>query len=487
MTNVVQFLPMFMTAMPEIFLAVMAMLLLILGVICEKKMCLNSISRAAIFILIATAVIIVKAPYESSVAFNGLFIMDGFASFVKLLILIGSALSIILSVSYLKRENMARFEYPVLILFATIGMMMMVSANDLMSLYMGLELQSLPLYVLAAMHSRQIKSSEAGIKYFVLGAISSGMLLYGASMIYGFTGTTQFTALAEQFSNIDGMPALGVIVGLIFMLAGMAFKISAVPFHMWTPDVYEGSPTPVTAFFAIVPKLAALAMMARLLMGPFFELADQWQQVIILISGASMILGAVAAVRQENIKRLMAYSSIGHMGYALIGLAAGSFDGLRGLLIYMSIYMVMSVGAFAVILMMCRRGKMIDKISDLAGQSQHHPMTAACLAILMFSMSGIPPLAGFFGKLFIFQSAISEGLYTLAVVGVLSSVVAAYYYLRIIKVMYFDEPADAFDKVQDKSLKAILYISTALIVLFIVKPSPLIDVAQKAASTLLAG
>ncbi|MEC9208274.1 MAG: NADH-quinone oxidoreductase subunit NuoN, partial [Pseudomonadota bacterium] len=402
--------------------------------------------------LLLTGVVMALLPEEADLAFGGQFVVDQFARFMKWLVLIGSALAVIMSINYNAREGIERFEFPVLILFASLGMLLMVSANDLISLYVGLELQSLSLYVIAAFRRDSAKSSEAGLKYFVLGALSSGMLLYGASMIYGFSGTTRFDALSNLFTGPSPDPGVGVVVGLVFLLAGLAFKVSAVPFHMWTPDVYEGAPTPVTAFFAVAPKIAAIALLVRTMIGPFGELFDQWQQIIIFISIASMVIGALAAIWQKNLKRLLAYSSIGHVGYALVGLAAGSEEGIRGIGVYMAIYLAMNIGTFCCVLSMRRQGVLVEGIEDLAGLARNHPIMAAAMAIFMFSMAGIPPLAGFFGKLYVFMAAVNEGLYILAIVGVLTSVVGAFYYLRIIKVMYFDDPEDAFDRLPAREI-----------------------------------
>jgi len=356
-----------------------------------------------------------------------------------------------------------------------------------MSLYVGLELQSLSLYVVAAFRRDSVRSSEAGLKYFVLGALSSGMLLYGASMVYGFSGTTSFDGLASLFRAPGGDPSVGFVIGLVFLMAGLAFKISAVPFHMWTPDVYEGAPTPVTAFFAVAPKIAAIALFVRVLIGPFGELFAQWQQIVVLISILSMVLGALAAIWQANIKRLLAYSSIGHVGYALIGLAAGSAAGVRGIVLYMAIYLAMNVGTFCCVLCMRRHGRMVEGIDDLAGLSRTHPALALALAVFMFSMAGIPPLAGFFGKLYIFLAAIDAELYTLAIVGVLTSVIGAFYYLRIVKLMYFDEPAEPFERPIGREMGVLLAATGVFVVFFIVFAAPIIDGAQAAASILFSG
>jgi NADH-quinone oxidoreductase subunit N len=389
-----------------------------------------------------------------------------------------------MSSDYMKNEGIARFEFPILVLFATVGMMMMVSANNLLALYLGLELQSLSLYVIAAFHRDSLRSSEAGLKYFVLGALSSGMLLYGMSIIYGYTGTLGFDGLAAALG--EGASA-GVVIGLVFMIAGMAFKVSAVPFHMWTPDVYEGAPTPVTAFFSVAPKIAGFALFLRVMLDPFGALVSEWQTIIVVIAIGSMAVGSLAAIAQRNIKRLMAYSSIGHVGFALIGLAAGNQAGVRGVLIYLAIYLVMNIGAFAVILSMRRHGDMLESIDDLAGLSKNNPKMAAVMATFMLSLAGIPWFAGFFGKLFVFMSAIEVGLYTLAILGVLASVISAFYYLRIIKIMYFDEAAEPFDRPAGKSLSVIMWGAAILVTLGLVYPAPLLNSATAAAASLLAG
>ena len=476
-----------MPALPEIVLACTCMALLMLGVF-RGDSSTRSVSWIAVLALVVVGVVLTSVQSGRMVAFGGQFIVDDFAHFMKWLVIIGSSLAIIMSINFNEQESIARFEYPVLILFATLGMFMMVSANDLISLYVGLELQSLALYVVAAFRRDSLKSSEAGLKYFVLGALSSGMLLYGCSLIYGFAGTTSFDGLATLFKGLGGAgPSVGLVVGLVFLIAGLAFKVSAVPFHMWTPDVYEGAPTPVTAFFAVAPKIAAIALFIRVLTGPFGVLIADWQQVIVLISIASMVLGALAAIWQDNIKRLLAYSSIGHMGYALIGLAAGTEAGVRGILVYMTIYLAMNVGTFCCVLAMRRNGRMVEGISDLAGLARNQPMLALSLAIFMFSMAGIPPLAGFFGKLYIFLAAIESGLYTLAIIGVLASVIGSYYYLRIIKIMYFDEPAEVFDRTIGREVKIILVGTTLFVTFFIIRPDIVVSGAGTAARMLLAG
>jgi NADH-quinone oxidoreductase subunit N len=430
---------------------------------------------------IAGLLVVYASGSGKALAFGGSFVVDDFARLMKVLSLAGAAVAIIMSGKYLERVKMARFEYPILILFAAIGMMMMISANDLIALYMGLELQSLALYVVAAINRDSAKSSEAGLKYFVLGALSSGMLLYGASLVYGFTGTTSFAGIAAALSGHGSN--LGVLFGLVFVAAGLCFKVSAVPFHMWTPDVYEGAPTPVTAFFASAPKVAAMALFVRVMVGPFNHMLNDWQQIIVVVSVLSMALGAFAAIGQTNIKRLLAYSSISHMGYALVGLAAGTQEGVSGVVIYMLIYVATTLGVFACVLAMRRAGHHVEDIADLAGLGRTHKGLAFVFAMLMFSLAGIPPLAGFFGKLFVFMAAVKAGLYVLAVLGVLASVVGAYYYLRIVKTMYFDEPQPAFDTM-DAEVKWVVYASGAFALLFVVFASPLLTLAEAAAKSL---
>ena len=480
-------------ALPEVFLALVILALLMFGVFQRggsKDETIKSwrmMSWLGVIALVLALLLVSGVSGGRMLAFGGLFITDSFATFCKSLVLIGAAATLVMSRGYLERQGMARFEYPILVVFATLGMMMMISANDLMSLYLGLEMQSLSLYIIAAFQRDEVRSTEAGLKYFVLGAIASGMLLYGSSLIYGFTGTTNFSHLAEFFGHAEHGPGLGVIFGIVFILAGLSFKVSAVPFHMWTPDVYEGAPTPVTAFFAIAPKIAALALLIRVMVGPFAELVAEWQQIIVFISAASMILGAFAAINQKNIKRLMAYSSIGHVGYALIGLAVGNEAGIRGVLIYLGIYLFMNVGAFGCILAMRRGGRMVEGINDLAGLGKSHPMIAVAMAIFMFSMAGIPPLAGFFGKLYVFMAAIEAELYGLAVIGVLSSVVGAFYYLRIIRIMYFDETEEPLDKPVELEIGVVVAIAGLFIAFFFIYPSPLVSGAMAAAASLFAG
>ncbi len=470
-------------ALPEILLACAAMALLMVGVF-RKGETTGFISALSLLALVGALVLVMATTDGRTLAFADMYVSDPFSRFVKGLVLLASALTIVMSLGYIKAERMDRFEFPILILLATLGMGMMISANDLISLYMGIELQSLALYVLAAFKRDSLRATEAGLKYFVLGALSSGLLLYGCSLIYGFTGTTNFDALAELAANDNGRASLGLIVGIVFLTAGLAFKVSAVPFHMWTPDVYEGAPTPVTAFFAVAPKIAALALFVRVMLGAFPDMSHDWGQIIYFLSIASMVLGAFAAIGQTNIKRLMAYSSIGHMGFALIGLAAGTVEGVQGILIYAAIYLAMNVGAFACILSMRRESGMTENIEDLAGLSRSQPLLAAALAIFMFSLAGIPLLAGFFAKLYIFIAAIHAGMYTLAVIGVLASVVGAYYYVRIVKIMYFDEPAEPFEQPVRSEIGVILIGTALFVLLFGVFPTPLVASAQTAALAL---
>ncbi len=494
--------PNLMPARPEIFLVCAAMALLMLGVFQtgnagkEEVKTAQLISNLSLTTLVLTLLLVTTFARGPMLTFGGMFINDAFAVFFKVLVLIASALAITISQEYVARQGMARLEFGVLILLATVGMMMMVSANDLMAMYLGLEVQSLSLYVLASFQRDDPRSTEAGLKYFVLGALASGLLLYGCSLVYGFAGTTSFDTLAALFgAHPEEPPSVGLVIGMVFILAGLAFKVSAVPFHMWTPDVYEGAPTPVTAFFSVGPKIAALALFLRIMIGPFGGLAAQWQQIAVFVAIASMVLGAFAAINQTNIKRLMAYSSIGHIGYALIGLAVAGQSGdgavreagIQGVLIYMAIYLFMNVGTFACILCMRRSDHMVEDIDDLAGLSKSHPMVALAMAIFMFSMAGIPPLAGFFGKFYIFLSAIEAELYGLAVIGVLSSVVAAFYYLRIIKVMYFDALADSLEKPIGRDMAGVLVGTSLVILLFFAWPTPLLSAAAAATRGLFAG
>ena len=470
--------------LPEIFVALAAMAMLMIGVF-GKGEGVRPMTMLGLAVFTVAAVLAWMLGGERTTTFGGMFVMDSFAGTVKVMILLASALTAAMSVSFLEREKLGRFEYPILMVFATLGMMMMVSANDFIALYLGLETQSLALYVLAAYNRENARATEAGLKYFVLGSLASGMLLYGVSLVYGFAGTTSFDGLARLFGGEHPVAShAGLIAGLVFVVAGLAFKVSAVPFHMWTPDVYEGAPTPVTAFFAVAPKIAALALFTRVMIGPFGELADQWRQVVTFIAIASMFVGSFAAIGQTNIKRLMAYSSIGHVGFVLVGLAAGTAAGVQGVLVYLAIYLFMNVGTFAVILSMRQKGRMVEGIDDLAGLSKTNPAMALVMAALMFSMAGIPPLAGFWGKFYVFMAAVDAGLFTLAIIGVLTSVVSTFYYLRIIKVMYFDEPSESFDKPLSRSVGIVMAVSTAVVLLFSFLPGPLLSTAKAAAVAL---
>lgn len=475
-------LPDFSIALPEIFLACAAMALLMIGAFRGNKST-SLISWLSVLSFIVAGLLVQFDGYSNVSTFGGLYRDDAYGVFMKTLCLGASALAIIMSIDFNKREKLVRFEFPILIVIATLGMMVMISANDLMTMYMGIELMSLSLYVTAAFKRDSVRSTEAGLKYFVLGALSSGMLLYGVSLIYGFTGTTNFDVLANLFTSGEEEAGIGLLIGIVFMIAGLAFKVSAVPFHMWAPDVYEGVPTPVTAFFAAAPKVAAIALFLRVFVTPFGELVEQWQQIIVFVSIASMILGAFAAISQKNIKRLMAYSSIGHIGYALVGLAAGTEEGVRGVLIYMAIYVVMNIGTFACILSMRHRDGMVEDISELAGLSKTQPWMAFFFLIFMFSLAGIPPLAGFFGKFYIFIAAVNAGLIPLAVIGLVTSVVGAYYYLRIVKIMYFDDPAEGFEPTS-RTQSIIMAAAGLFIAFFVIFPGPLLDGAQAAAAVL---
>ncbi len=468
-------------ARPEIFLATATFLLLLYGVL-RGEASASFVSVATTVALLATAVL-QFALYREGTAFASLFVADRLTATMKTLVLVGAAIAILMSRAYFEQVKVWRFEYPILVALATLGMLLMISANDLMSLYVGLELQSLALYVVAAFQRDTVRSTEAGVKYFVLGAVASGMLLFGASLIYGYCGGTSFGQISRAL--LEGKATeIGTVIGLVFVVAGLAFKISAVPFHMWTPDVYEGAPTPVTALFAVAPKIAAMSLTVSVLMGPFKPLFAQWQQVIIVASILSMGWGAFAGLRQGNIKRLMAYSSIGNVGYILLGLAAGSEKGIQAVVFYLAIYLVMTVGVFAIILLMQRRGLMVEGIGDLAGLGRSHPMMAFAMLLFMFSLAGIPPLAGFWGKLYIFMAAVEAKLFWPAVLGVLASVVASYYYLRIVKVMYFDESSDALDQPVFGVNRAVAFVAAILVTVFSLVPQPLSSVAAAAAKGL---
>ena len=460
---------------PEIFLSLSIMFLLILGVF--KKNSSKLIQNISLIILLITSVITLNETLgiQETLLFNSSVVIDYLSSFMKIVTLLAAFLVLVISSNYLKALKIFKIEYPILILSSVLGMMIMISSNDLIVFYMGLELQSLALYVLATFNRDQLKSSEAGLKYFVLSALSSGLLLYGCSLIYGFTGSTNFNIIANQLNSNE----YAITFGIVFILVGLAFKISAVPFHMWAPDVYEGSPTSVTLFFTMVPKIAALTVFIRFLYVPFLNLIDQWQMILIFLSIASMLFGAIAAIGQTNLKRLIAYSSIGHVGYTLAGVATGSNDGIQSSVIYITIYILMNLGLFSCLLMMKRNNKYFEDIEDLSGLSKNHPLMSLSLLVILFSLAGIPPLAGFFAKFYIFKSVLEQSMYFLAIVGLLSTVVAAFYYLRIIKIMYFDKEKEKYDTDHSLWLKFSLMFSTLLILIYFIFPSQLIEVVSR--------
>ncbi|GJE02925.1 NADH-quinone oxidoreductase subunit NuoN [Methylobacterium isbiliense] len=468
-------------ALPELILTVGVLVLILYGAFKGERSA-EGVTVGALIVLIVALFAVASQPLSAKITtLNGSFIVDGFARVMKALVLLGSIAALLLARDLFERERIARFEYPILIVLSSIGMLIMVSANDLIGLYLGLELQSLAAYVIASFHRDDVRSTEAGLKYFVLGALSSGMLLYGASLVYGFTGHVSFPGIVTALRETQ--VGLGVVLGIVFVAAGVAFKLAAVPFHMWTPDVYEGAPTPVTAFFASAPKMAAMAMAVRVFVGAFPGVIDEWRQIIVFVAIASMALGSFAAIGQRNIKRLMAYSSIANVGYALIGLAAGTQEGVRGVVVYMAVYLAMTLGAFAVILGLRRGNRMFDTIDDLSGLSRTHPWLAFCLAAMMFSLAGIPPLAGFFAKFYVFAAAIQAGLVALAVIGVVTSVIGSYYYLRIVKVMYFDEAQPAYEPLAP-GLRIVLAVSSVVVILLGIVPAPLVSIAGTAARSL---
>jgi NADH-quinone oxidoreductase subunit N len=461
--------------LPEIFISLSIMFLLILGVFIKDGSKL--IFNISLLVLLITAIITINETFSINrmTLFNDSVVIDYMSSFMKIITLLCAFLVLIISSSYLKIFKIFKIEYPILILSSVLGMMVMISSNDLMVFYMGLELQSLALYVLATFNRDQLKSSEAGLKYFVLSALSSGLLLYGCSLIYGFSGSTNFDTIANQLNSNEYV----LTFGIVFILVGLAFKISAVPFHMWAPDVYEGSPTSVTLFFTMVPKIAALTVFIRFLYVPFLNLIDQWQIIIIFLSIASMLFGAIAAIGQTNIKRLIAYSSIGHIGYTLAGLTTGSNEGIQSSIIYISIYIIMNLALFSCLLMLKRNNQYYEEIWDLSGLSKNHPLLSLSLLIILFSLAGIPPLAGFFAKFYIFKAVLEQSMYFLAIVGLLSTVVAAFYYLRIIKIIYFDAEKEKYDQDHNMWLKFSLIFSTILILFYFIFPSQLIDVVSR--------
>ena len=461
--------------LPEIFISLSIMFLLVLGVF--KKDSSKITFNISLLVLLIASIITLNETFSINrvTLFNNSVVIDPMSSLMKIITLIGAFLVLVISSAYLKSFKIFKIEYPVLILSSVLGMMVMISSNDLMVFYMGLELQSLALYVLATFNRDQLKSSEAGLKYFVLSALSSGLLLYGCSLIYGFSGSTNFNVISSQLNSNEYV----LTFGIVFILVGLAFKISAVPFHMWAPDVYEGSPTSVTLFFTMVPKIAALTVFIRFLYVPFLNLIDQWQMIIIFLSIASMLFGAIAAIGQTNIKRLIAYSSIGHIGYTLAGLATGSNEGIQSSIIYISIYVIMNLALFSCLLMLKRNDQYYEDIDDLSGLSKNHPLLSLSLLVILFSLAGIPPLAGFFAKFYIFKAVIEQSMYFLAIVGLLSTVIAAFYYLRIIKIIYFDKEKEKYDEDHSLWLKFSLTFSTILILLYFIFPSQLIEVVSR--------
>ncbi|EXL09908.1 NADH-quinone oxidoreductase subunit NuoN [Aquamicrobium defluvii] len=463
---------------PELIIVAGAIVLLMIGVFSSGRP--GALVTTLAVLVMAVAGLWLAFFTGEGRAFGNSFVVDPFARFMKLLTLGGSAVALVMSIGYSRAHRFDTFEYPVLVMLSTVGMLLMASANDMIALYLSFELQSLALYIVAAINRDSLRSSEAGLKYFVLGALGTGMMLYGISLVYGYTGSVDFEVIASVISGQGRQ--IGVLFGIVFILSGLVFKISAAPFHMWTPDVYEGAPTPVTAFFAVAPKVATMALILRMVMETFQPAASDWQQIIVFVSIASMALGSFAAIGQRNIKRLMAYSSIGHMGFALVGLAANSEAGVRGVLIYMMIYVAMTLGVFAFILSMRRNDENVEEIGDLAGLSQTNPVMATIMTLMLFSLAGIPWLAGFWAKWYVFLAAIDAGLYALSIIGVLTSVVAAFYYLRIIKIMWFDEPAGGFQPMSAE-LRVILGLSGAFVTFYVLFGAPIGAMAQAAAKT----
>ena len=458
--------------LPELFISIAVMFLLMLGVFIKKSF--KIVNTLTIIILIFSIILVLNQPNEIMKIFDNSYIIDPFSTFMKVLTFIFCIFVLLISKDYVRNNRMEKIEYPIIILSATLGMILMISSYDLILFYLGLELQSLCLYILASFKKDDIKSTEAGLKYFVLSALATGILLYGCSIIYGFTGSTNFEVISNSLNNLNP----GAVFGIVFIVVGLAFKISAVPFHMWTPDVYEGSPTSVTSFFAVVPKIAALAVFIRFMNVPFANAIEQWQIIIIFLSIGSMILGAVAAIGQNNIKRLMAYSSIGHMGYILAGLSTGTTSGTQSALLYLTIYLIMNLGMFGFIFMMKRENIYYENINDLSGLSKNSPLLSLGFLIILFSLAGIPPLAGFFAKFYVFMSVIQSEMYFLAIIGLITSVISAFYYLRIIKIIYFDKPAKQFDENNDFNIKIPVIVSTLIILIYFIYPSSLINLVD---------
>ena len=457
---------------PELFLLISIFSLLIIGVFIKNSF--EIIYKLSIIVIFLIVLIILSGDNQDTKIFNDSFVIDSFSLYSKILILLSTFFVLLISKRYIVDINNNKFEYPIIILLSILGMFIMVSSNDLILFYLGLELQSLGLYILASIDRDNLKSSEAGIKYFVLSALSSGLLLYGCSLIYGFSGSTNFEQIAILSQDFNA----GIIFGMVFILVGLSFKVSAVPFHMWAPDVYQGSPTSVTSFFSVVPKIAGVIIFIKFMYLPFRTLVSEWQYILVFMSIASMILGAAAAIGQNNIKRLMAYSSIGHIGYAIAGIAAGTENGFKSTLVYISIYIVMNIGAFACILLMKRGGKYVEDIQELSGISKNHPLVSLGLLIILFSLAGIPPLAGFFAKFYIFMAVVESEMYTLAIVGLATTVLSAFYYIRIIKIMYFDESKKPFEKIIDYKIHGSILISCILLVTFFLYPSFLNEIVS---------
>ena len=458
--------------LPELFLSISIMALLMIGVFVKNSF--KIVNLLTILSLIFATALVLNQPSEVIKIFNDSYIIDQFSIFMKTLTFLFCLLILLSSKDYIKNNNIDKIEYPIIVLASTLGMILMISSFDLIIFYLGLELQSLCLYILASFKKDDVRSNEAGLKYFVLSALASGILLYGCSLIYGFTGSTNFEIISKNLNTQNA----GAVFGIVFVIVGLAFKISAVPFHMWTPDVYEGSPTSVTSFFALIPKIAGIAVFIRFMHVPFVNVINQWQIIIIFLSIGSMVLGAVAAIGQNNLKRLMAYSSIGHIGYALAGLATGSGEGIQSTIIYLTIYLFMNLGVFGCIFMLKREDNFYENINDLSGLSKNHPMLAFAFLIIFFSLAGIPPLAGFFAKFYIFMVVIENNMYALAIIGLVTTVVSAFYYLRIIKIIYFDKPKKPFDKSYSWGLKFSLILSSVLILTYFAYPSVLIDVVN---------
>jgi len=457
---------------PEIFLSLGIFAILMTGVFIKNSY--NLVNKLTLLLLIIVIFVLIKSESTSVQVFSDSFVRDPFTKFIKILILISSIFILNISQNFIKDNNINKFEYPIIVMLSILGMFFMVSSNDLILFYLGLELQSLSLYILAAIDRDNKRSTESGIKYFVLSALSSGLLLYGCSLLYGFSGSTNFNIIADELNSEN----TGAVFAMVFILVGLAFKISAVPFHMWTPDVYEGSPTSVTSFFAVAPKVAGLAVLVRFMQFPFENILQEWQTIIIFISIGSMILGAVAAIGQKNIKRLMAYSSIGHMGYALAGISTGSISGYISSITYISIYSIMTIGAFSAIFLMKKENKYTEEISDLSGISKKHPLIALGFLIILFSLAGIPPLGGFFAKFYIFMSVVENEMYALAIIGLLSTVISAFYYLKIIKIIYFDDLKSPFDDVKDVNISGTLILSCLILITFFLYPSFLINIVN---------